>query len=123
MISGGRTLPASSLTAVTDPKLLRMIPPTVHSMVRQVNLSALGFTTEDIGELGPHHYPGGNAQIDFFKFLPSGAAELFWNGVPYHRARFPNEDDDQLLIPQNSVLIEAVKQGTSPGHEVTRLVN
>ena len=48
---------------------------------------------DDLGALGPHHYPGGDAQINFFKFLPSGAAELFWDGAAMHRARYPNEDE------------------------------
>ena len=54
----------------------------------------------------------GDAQINFFMYQSVGSPELFWDdGVPLHRARFPNSDDDQLLIPNNSITISSVRGG------------
>ena len=45
-------------------------------------------------------------------YQPAGSPELFWeDGVPLHRARFPNSQDDQLLIPNNSMAITSVRGG------------
>jgi hypothetical protein len=120
-ISGGMPLPASELGPVRDPALLERLAPSARGLVQQLNLSALGLTPELIGKLGPHYYPGGNAQIDFFKFLPVGAAELFWAGQPLHRARWPNADDDQLLIPQNSMGITRVDRPGGGGLETNHV--
>ena len=110
--SGGLQLPASELAPVSDPAALALLPSGAHAHVQQLNLSALGLNASAVGKLGPHHYPGGDAQINFFLFEPTGAAEVFWaNGAALHRARYPNSDDDQLLIPQNSMLVTSVHHG------------
>jgi hypothetical protein len=122
VISGGLPLPggSGSFTPVRDPAVLKHLPASARGSVRQLNLTAMGLTPADIGKLGPHWYPGGNAQIDFYKFLPVGAAELFVGGRPLHRARWPNCDDDQLLIPQNSMKIEHVDRAAG-GLEANRI--
>eukprot|EP01043_Picozoa_sp_COSAG02_P021442 COSAG02_NODE_1089_length_14662_cov_100.768180_10_plen_266_part_00 len=119
--SGGVPLPLSVLEPVSIPPLLALLPTPVHSVVKQVNLSALGLNASSIGSLGPHHYPGGDAQINFFLFEGSGQAELFWDGEPLHLARYPNSPDDQLLIPQNSMSIASVHREGPNGIEVTAI--
>jgi hypothetical protein len=110
-ISGGLPLDPAAFTAVTEPTALAGLPASAKRQVKQLNLTALGLTADRIGELGPHVYPGGNAQIDFYKFEPVGASELWWGKRrPLHRARFPNVQDDQLLIPQNSMVIGHVER-------------
>ena len=118
-ISGGRALPSSMLAPVTDAAVLALLPATARTVARQLNLSAVGLAREDIGELVPHTFPGGDAQIDFYKLRGSGAAELFWGGRPLHRARHPESDDDQLLVPQNSLMIKAVHREPGSFRELT----
>lgn len=110
--SGGLELPSEHFFPVKSPTVLRVLPPAARDHVLQLNLSAIGLNRTAIGELGRHYYPGGDAQINFFLFRSFGAAELYWNGgLPLHRARFPNVADDQLLIPQSSMVISAVRHG------------
>ena len=110
--TGGLQLPADKLRAVTDPAALALLPSTAAGAVKQMNLSALGLNASALGKLKPHHYPGGNAQINFYLFEGSGQAEAFWGGgEALHLARYPNSVDDQLLIPQNSMLIRSVHHG------------
>jgi hypothetical protein len=117
--SGGLALALDALEPVTSPAAMALLPPSVHSAVRQVNLTTLGLNASDLGKLGPHHYPGGDAQINFYLFTGSGQAELFWNGEAMHLARFPNSADDQLLIPQNSLHIASIHHVN--GAEVTSM--
>ena len=90
-ISGGLQLPAAGFGPVTSEAALGFLPPAATpagvAHVLQLNLTALGLNASALGELGPHLYPGGDAQIDFFKFTGTGA-ELFWDQVPLHRARY-----------------------------------
>lgn len=114
--SGGLAVPFGAVEPVTDPAVRKLLPTSAAGMVRQVNLSALGLNASSIGKLRPHHYPGGDAQINFFLFEGSGQAELFWDGEPMHLARYPNSPDDQLLIPQNSMHIAAVTPPAKKSH-------
>lgn len=118
--TGGLELPVGKFGPVTDPTALGLLPSVSAGAVKQLNLSALGLDTNAIGKLKPHHYPGGNAQINFYLFEGSGQAELFWGEEALHLARYPNSEDDQLLIPQNSMLIRSVQHGES-GAEVNRV--
>ena len=119
--SGGLPLPPSALEPVSSAAVKALLPAAVHTVVQQVNLTALGLNASDMGTLRPHHYPGGDAQINFFLFEGSGQAELFWNGEPLHLARYPNSPDDQLLVPQNSMRIASVHRQGNAGVEVTTI--
>jgi hypothetical protein len=96
---------------VTDINILAQLPASARTLVKQVDLSSLGIKSTDVGKLSPHVYPGGNAQIDFYKFTAT-AAELFWDGTPLHRARYPN-GPDQMMIPQNSMIISKTHARTA----------
>ena len=112
-ITGGVSIPTAALKAVTDPHILAQLPAAARSRVRAVDL--VNVTAEELGTLQPHAYPGGNAQIDFFKFTPT-AAELFWDAAPLQRARYPNSPD-QLMIPQNSLRVMEHKLTSGSGNE------
>jgi hypothetical protein len=111
-INGGVRVPVEALKPVTDAAILAQLPASARTSVRQVELSSLGISNTDVGDLSPHVYPGGQAQIDFYKFTAT-AAELFWDTVPLHRARFPN-GPDQMMIPQNSLIISKVMKSAIP---------
>ena len=69
----------------TVPSKSQVPRPTFHNDIKDKRNTVVGRKQfSDIGHLGPHYYPGGNAQIDFYKFLPTGQSELVWDGVPLH---------------------------------------
>lgn len=78
-VTGGKRLPVSAFTKVTDPRILQRLPPEAARQVVQVDLGKLG-----IRHLGKHQQFGHSIAVN------PAPLELFFNDSPLTLARYPN---------------------------------
>ncbi len=89
--TGGDILPADKWSLTTDEAVLSKIPSNAHGKVYELDLGALGYTADSIGQM---NYWGifaiGNNQSNTPNVAPP--AELYCDDEPQIIARYPNDD-------------------------------
>lgn len=92
VISGGAKLPSDSWKITEDIEALSKIPEKAHGKVYEIDLGALGYTRQQLGEM---NYPGTYSPYSFYKgdnYVAAQPSELFCDNEPMTIARYPNND-------------------------------